>query len=143
MKPNIGNSSKGVRVLKNKKELNNEDLLNENYLFQELIDSSWKEFTLDLYYDKNSFLKACIPRERIEVRSGEISKGHIKRDELYYQILSDFKFLKGAKGVITLQIFSDVKKHKYKAIEINPRFGGGYPMSHMVGANYPDMIIKE
>ena len=28
-------------------------------------------------------------------------------------------------------------------IEINPRFGGGYPMSHAAGANYPCMLIKE
>ena len=28
-------------------------------------------------------------------------------------------------------------------IEINPRFGGGYPMSHLAGANFPFLIIKE
>ena len=28
-------------------------------------------------------------------------------------------------------------------IEINPRFGGGYPMSHAAGADYPGMLIKE
>ena len=28
-------------------------------------------------------------------------------------------------------------------IEINPRFGGGYPQSYAAGGNYPEMLIKE
>jgi carbamoyl-phosphate synthase large subunit len=28
-------------------------------------------------------------------------------------------------------------------IEINPRFGGGFPLTHMAGANYPKWIIQE
>ena len=27
-------------------------------------------------------------------------------------------------------------------MELNPRFGGGYPFSHMSGANYPEAIIN-
>ena len=30
-----------------------------------------------------------------------------------------------------------------KAIEINPRFGGGYPLSYRAGANYPLWLIQE
>ncbi|RTZ49695.1 hypothetical protein EJ377_05105 [Chryseobacterium arthrosphaerae] len=28
-------------------------------------------------------------------------------------------------------------------IEINPRFGGGYPLSYLAGANYPEWLLKE
>ena len=28
-------------------------------------------------------------------------------------------------------------------LEINPRFGGGYPFSYNAGANFPKMIIEE
>ena len=28
-------------------------------------------------------------------------------------------------------------------IEINPRFGGGYPLSYSAGANYPGWLIAE
>ena len=34
-------------------------------------------------------------------------------------------------------------KEDIKCIEINPRFGGGYPMSHKAGGNFPELIIKE
>ena len=28
-------------------------------------------------------------------------------------------------------------------IEINPRFGGGYPLSYAAGADFPSMLIRE
>ncbi|MDH3246402.1 MAG: hypothetical protein OEM26_17405, partial [Saprospiraceae bacterium] len=28
-------------------------------------------------------------------------------------------------------------------IEINPRFGGGFPLSYLAGANFPRWILKE
>ena len=120
-----------------------EDYKNDQFIFQEYVNPSWGEFSLDLYYDKNSTLKCCIPRKRLEVRNGEISKGLVQRNKLYFKIINDFNFLKGAKGVITLQVFYKESNSNYLAIEINPRFGGGYPMSHYIGGNFPDMIIRK
>ena len=34
------------------------------------------------------------------------------------------------------------KDGKYFLLELNPRFGGGYPFSHNSGANYPKAIIN-
>lgn len=28
-------------------------------------------------------------------------------------------------------------------IEVNPRFGGGYPLSYLAGANFPKWIMEE
>ena len=28
-------------------------------------------------------------------------------------------------------------------IEINPRFGGGYPLSYNAGGNFPELLIRE
>ena len=41
------------------------------------------------------------------------------------------------------QLFVDLKEKSFKAIEINPRFGGGYPLSYYAGANFPRMLIQE
>lgn len=35
------------------------------------------------------------------------------------------------------------KTSKIFGIEINPRFGGGYPLSYLAGAIYPRWIIDE
>ena len=45
-------------------------------------------------------------------------------------------------GVITLQLFL-TKDNKVEFIEINPRFGGGVPLSIKAGANFPKWIIQE
>jgi carbamoyl-phosphate synthase large subunit len=45
-------------------------------------------------------------------------------------------------GVITLQLFlTDDKQLKF--VEINPRFGGGAPLSIKAGANFPKWILQE
>lgn len=142
-KPVIGNSGEGTKIIDSIDKLCVEDYKNDQFIFQEYVNPSWGEFSLDLYYDKNSTLKCCIPRKRLEVRNGEISKGLVQRNKLYFKIINDFNFLKGAKGVITLQVFYKESNSNYLAIEINPRFGGGYPMSHYIGGNFPDMIIRE
>ncbi|GAI75744.1 unnamed protein product, partial [marine sediment metagenome] len=45
-------------------------------------------------------------------------------------------------GVITLQLFL-TGDDKVKFIEINPRFGGGVPLSIKAGANFPKWILQE
>ena len=45
-------------------------------------------------------------------------------------------------GVITLQLFLTVGD-RIQFIEINPRFGGGAPLSIKAGANFPQWILRE
>jgi carbamoyl-phosphate synthase large subunit len=44
-------------------------------------------------------------------------------------------------GVITLQLFL-TSDSKIKFVEINPRFGGGAPLSIKAGANFPKWILQ-
>ena len=43
-------------------------------------------------------------------------------------------------SVVIVDVF--VKNNICYIMEINPRFGGGYPLSHHVGANFPKKSIK-
>lgn len=112
-------------------------------MFMEFVDSSHTEFTVDAYYDRHGELKCLVPRERIEVRCGEVSKGITRRHYVYEYLLPRLKGLKGARGCITLQLFANEKTQSFFAIEINPRFGGGYPLAYSAGANYPKWLIGE
>jgi carbamoyl-phosphate synthase large subunit len=49
----------------------------------------------------------------------------------------------GARGCLTIQVFFHKTNETILGIEINPRFGGGYPLSYLAGANYSEWIIKE
>jgi carbamoyl-phosphate synthase large subunit len=52
------------------------------------------------------------------------------------------KNLGAGPGVITVQLIL-TKDKKIKFIEINPRFGGGAPLSIKAGANFPKWILQQ
>jgi carbamoyl-phosphate synthase large subunit len=108
-----------------------------------LSPKQYVEYTIDLYFDKNHYLKCAVPRERIEIRTGEVSKGVTRKTNLYELVCSKFSYCPGFTGCITLQVFKNRSSDEIFGIEINPRFGGGYPLSYQAKANFPEMIIKE
>jgi carbamoyl-phosphate synthase large subunit len=117
---------------------------NTRMMFMELVDIvNYKEFTVDAYFDRGGTLKSMVPRERIETRAGEISKGITRRGDLSTWLRPKLAGLNGAIGCITLQLFANADFTDFKAIEINPRFGGGYPLSYAAGANFPGWLIDE
>jgi len=143
-KPYDGSSSIGIKIIKEPSQLTDSLIRDEKMMFLEYLSpDEYKEFTIDMYFDKNHHLKCAVPRERIEIRTGEVSKGVTRRDELYTLICSKFSFCPGFIGCITLQVFKSRHTDEVLGIEINPRFGGGYPLSYLAGANFPEMIINE
>jgi carbamoyl-phosphate synthase large subunit len=88
-------------------------------------------------------VRCVVPRKRIEIRSGEVSKGQVVKN---LRIMSEsaklVETLGAGPGVITLQLFLTYDD-KIKFIEVNPRFGGGAPLSIKVGANFPKWILQE
>ena|SRR5664280_238649 len=144
VKPIDGSSSIGTMVIKDefqysKKLLEGSDLVFLKYLSP----AEFIEFTIDLYYSRKNELICAVPRQRIEIRNGEVSKSVTRRDSLYTTIFRVFSGCKGFAGCITLQVFRSRHSDEIIGIEINPRFGGGYPLSYLAGANYPLYIIKE
>ncbi len=142
-KPYDGSCSVGATVIQSSAMLADSMLADEKMMFMELIDGSHTEFTVDAYYDRNGRLVCFVPRQRIEVRGGEISKGVTRQHYVYDYLLSKLHELKGARGCITLQLFANEQADRFAALEINPRFGGGYPLSYSAGANYPGWLIDE
>ena len=61
----------------------------------------------------------------------------------YESMISKSAYLGKFDSCINLQLFVNLKEKSFMAIEINPRFGGGYPLSYAAGANFPKMIIQE
>jgi carbamoyl-phosphate synthase large subunit len=143
VKPYDGSRSIGARVLPDSNALDDALLANPKMMFMALVDGTHIEFTVDAYFDRSGQLSCLVPRQRIEVRDGEISKGATRRHAVYDYLLPKLKALKGARGCITLQLFADVQTGQFAAIEINPRFGGGFPLSYSAGANYPGWLIDE
>lgn len=143
-KPYNGSLSKGIFVAKSAVDLTEENLNNPELLFMEYISpEEYDEYTVDCYYDRNSHLKCVVPRKRIFVRAGEINKGVTRKNEIVRIFSEKLDRLQGARGCLTVQVFFHKTEARVLGIEINPRFGGGYPLSYLAKANYPQWLIKE
>lgn len=144
VKPCDGSRSEGIFIAATSEDINDEHINNSKLMFMEYIsDNDYDEFTVDCYYDKYSHLKCVVPRKRIVVRAGEVSKGVTKNNFIVSEFQKNLSKLEGAKGCLTIQVFLHKKIDKIKGIEINPRFGGGYPLTYLSGANYTRWLIEE
>lgn len=143
-KPYDGSLSTNLHYIKTAEELTQEILDDPKLLFMEYIDKSvYKEYTVDMYYGRDNHLKCIIPRERIEIRAGEINKGRTAKNEILTSLKKRFEYIDGCVGCICVQLFFHPETKDMVGIEINPRFGGGYPLSYMCGGNFPELLIRE
>lgn len=142
-KPYDGSCSKGAFPIFTNDALTEDLLEDEKNIFMELVGPEFSEYTVDCYYASNGELKCIVPRERIEVRGGEVSKGATRKNFVYDFLYKRLHNLCGALGCITLQVFVDPIKKSIIGLEINPRFGGGFPLSNAAGADFTDWLIKE
>lgn len=144
IKPYDGSLSKDTFLIQKESELTEYHYENPKLMFMEYIDhSKHYEYTVDTYYDKKGNLKCIVPRKRIFVRAGEVNKGVTSRNEIIEYIKRRLFHIEGAIGCLTMQFFYNPETKRIIGIEINPRFGGGYPLSYLAGANYPKYIIDE
>lgn len=143
-KPYDGSLSTNLHYIKSEEDLTSEILNDSKLLFMEYIDKQvYKEFTVDMYYGGDNKVKCIIPRERIEIRAGEINKGRTVKNEIVGLLKERMGYLEGCVGCICVQLFYHPETKDIVGIEINPRFGGGYPLSYMSGGNFPELLIRE
>ncbi|MGM0836086.1 MAG: ATP-grasp domain-containing protein [Bacillota bacterium] len=140
VKPFDGSSSKGVTIVNNKKELSFFREYISNAIIQEYVMG--EEYTVDVMLDFSGNIITIVPRLRIETRAGEVSKGQTVKDiEIINATKAVIEKLPGAAGCITLQCFKK-EDGSIVFIEINPRFGGGVPLSIGAGANFALWTIQ-
>jgi carbamoyl-phosphate synthase large subunit len=142
IKPADGMGSSNVFKVNNRNELEFFKNYVKNCIIQEYIEGI--EYTIDVLCDLGGNVISIVPRERIEVRSGEVSKSKtVKRMDIVDATLNLCNKLKLASlkeeislvGPLTIQCIIN-KNNEIKFIEINPRFGGGVPLSIEAGINY-------
>ncbi len=140
-KPRFGSASIGVQRIEKREQL--ECLADpERFIVQRLAPGT--EHTIDAYVDSSGRCRCTVPRRRIEVRAGEVSKGVTVRESALMTLVHDIcTKLPGAFGVLNVQVFHDPGTHQMNVIEINPRFGGGFPLAWQAGALFPKWLLEE
>lgn len=140
IKPKDGSSS--IDAYKVNKE---EDLVAfshkvPDYIIQPFIEGT--EYTIDIFCDFEGEPVFIIPRIRMAVRSGEVLRTKIVMDEK--MIAESKKLIQRFQpcGPITVQLIQDNQTGDNYYIEINPRFGGGAPLSMKAGADSAEVILR-
>jgi len=141
IKPRYGSSAKDVHVVEDRRSLVYYHRVCRESLIQEYVEGI--EFTVDVYAGLDGVAELAVPRQRLEVRGGEVAKAKtVRHPEIINQSLRLVELLRECIGVVTLQCFL-TPDHKIKFIEMNPRFGGGVPLAIKAGADFPRWLIEE
>ncbi|MBA3366618.1 MAG: ATP-grasp domain-containing protein [Actinobacteria bacterium] len=101
---------------------------------------SGEEFSIDVFCDLAGRCLNAIPRTMIESKGGESVKGMTVKD----RGLIDFgRFVAESlplAGPATIQCFREADG-RHLVTDINPRFGGAFPLPLAAGSRYPELAI--
>lgn len=140
-KPRKGSASRGIKIFHTLDELMQLENLSD-YLVQEYIENR-DEYTVDCYVSQKGEILTVVPRVRLEVMGGEVTRTITCRnttlDKLSREVIGKF----GLRGPVTLQYLHDLDRNRYLLMEVNPRLGGGVVCSIYAGAPITDYIIDE
>ena len=141
VKPRDGSSSKDVHVIHRSQVLQTLAMVPNPIVQERLIGP---EVTVDALLDLHGQPVHYVPRTRIKTLGGESIQGvTLSRDKhgpWIEKVLTACSEL-GARGPVTLQYF-DTERGPF-LIEVNPRFGGGFPLTRAAGGDYPAWLLDE
>ena len=139
-KPVGGSASEGVVVVRDREGLV-AATASTDAVVQTLARGS--EFTVDLFVDATGACRGAVPRERLEVRAGEVVKARTARIGVIIELAEQLaKSLPEPFGVLNLQLFFEPASGELRIIEINPRFGGGFPLAHQARAPFVRWLLE-
>jgi carbamoyl-phosphate synthase large subunit len=107
-------------------------------MVQEAIDG--EEFSIDVFCDLDSRCLNAIPRTMIESKGGESIKGMTIKD---WELIEHGRFVAETLrlvGPANIQCFR-ARDGSLPVTDVNPRFGGGFPLPRAAGGRYPELAI--
>jgi carbamoyl-phosphate synthase large subunit len=99
-----------------------------------------EEFSIDVFCDLDGRCLNAIPRTMIESKGGESIKGMTIRDEQLIELARDVAEKLQLVGPANIQCFREQDGSHY-ITDINPRFGGGFPLPLAAGGRYPELAL--
>lgn len=140
IKPKDGSSSINAFKVEDEEELAVYAEQIDDYVIQPFVEG--REYTIDIFCDFDGNPIYITPRERLQVRAGEVLKTQICMDPVMIAeskaLVENFKPC----GPITVQLIRNKANGDNYYIEINPRYGGGVPLSMKAGARSAEALLR-
>src|SRR4029078_7295083 len=99
-----------------------------------------EEFSIDVFCDTEGRCLNAIPRTMIESKGGESIKGMTTRDS---QLIDHGRHVAEALRIVgpaNIQCFRE-PDGSLPVTDVNPRFGGGFPLPTAAGSRYPELAL--
>ena len=110
----------------------------EYILIQEKING--QEYGMDVMNDLEGNNRGVSVKKKLAMRAGETDKAQTVDDPSIRAIGKTLGENLRHIGNLDVDVFE--KDGKYYVLELNPRFGGGFPFSYEAGVNFPKAIIE-
>lgn len=141
VKPVDGSGSLGVHTITSFAELDALSSRPYRLIVQECIEGA--EHTINVFVNNEGRCLCTVPHLRIEVRGGEVAKGVTVKDRRLMELAATIvESMPGVYGALNVQCFRTITGD-VKIIEINARFGGGYPLAHRAGGRITQWLVEE
>ena len=101
---------------------------------------SGEEFSIDVFCDLDSRCLNAVPRTMIESKGGESIKGMTIRDTDLIEVGRHVSETLKLVGPANIQCFRE-PDGTHRVTDINPRFGGGFPLPTAAGSRYPELAL--
>lgn len=98
------------------------------------------EYGLDIINDLQGNYCTTIVKKKLAMRSGETDAAEVVNEPILEKLGKSISNLTKHPAIMDVDVFFD-GKIAY-VLELNARFGGGYPFSHISGVNLPKAIIS-
>jgi carbamoyl-phosphate synthase large subunit len=139
VKERFGSASAGAAEIHSMESLKVVLSENRGLLVQDLIEG--RELGIDIYVDLISReIISIFIKEKIYMRSGETDKAVSVINPAIVCLAAEFVTKLDLVGPLDMDIIE--KDRRYYIIDVNCRFGGGYPLAYECGENYPLYIIN-
>ena len=99
-----------------------------------------EEFSIDVFCDLDGRCLNAVPRTMIESKGGESIKGMTIRDDALIEVGRHVSETLGLVGPANIQCFRE-PDGAHVITDINPRFGGGFPLPTAAGSRYPELAL--
>jgi carbamoyl-phosphate synthase large subunit len=100
---------------------------------------SGEEYGLDIVNDLNGRYICTFAKRKLKMRAGQTDRAVTAKDERLEKLGQLIGKNLGHVGILDCDLFAC--EQGCRIIDLNPRIGGGYPFSHVAGANVPAALI--
>jgi carbamoyl-phosphate synthase large subunit len=140
VKPRFGFGSDTLNIARNKEELIFflQYYHDKEMIIQEFLEGP--EYSFDILNDFDGNVITAVVKKKIKMRAGETDQGYTIKEVRLLEEAMKLGSALGHIGPLDVDLF--LKEGCPYILELNPRFGGGYPITHFSGLDFTKLLTE-